>query len=412
MTIRGERHSDAHPRLRTPLAGFLLSLLVLLSPELTLAPLGAVEPYRAAPDPADRVVAHVPPRPIRPIDEQATGPTTALAAQPADEAAFAAAMRAAREAGEARGVTFAAVRDGELYWTGADGLGRESSAAMSPTDNLVIGSVTKTFVAATILQLVDERRLRLSDPAREHLPAQARMSPEITIRQLLDHTSGLADLFNDTTRAGLEEHPEHAWSSAEVLDTLHAPWYEPGEGWAYANTNYFLLGLVIEEVTGSTLADELDRRFLAPLGLDHTRILTPAPDDGGPLAPAWTTIFWASGAMTASAVDLARWGDALYGGEILSDGSQAEMIELNRHDYGLGLQRIEVPGAIGYGHTGLLNTYTSVLLHLPEQDVTISLLVNRSRVDLGAMLAARPPGGRSLLELLGVDVPRLRAPAH
>jgi len=407
ITIRGERHSGAHPRVRTPLAGFLLSLLVLLSPELTLAPLSAVEPQRAAPEPIDRVAEAVLPHSTRPIDDR---PSQRAQPEPADDAAFAAAMRAAREAGEALGITFAVVRDGELFWSGADGIGREPSAAMSPSDSLVIGSVTKTFVAATILQLVDERQLKLSDLAREHLPGQAAVSPEITIRQLLDHTSGLADLFNDTTRTGLEEHPEHAWTSAEVLDTLHAPWYEPGEGWAYANTNYFLLGLVIEEVTGSTLTEELERRFLVPLGLDHTRVLTAAPDDGGALAPAWTTIFWASGAMAASAADLARWGDALYGGGIVSARSLTEMIALNRDDYGLGLQRIEVPGATGYGHTGLLNTYTSVLLHVPAQDVTIALLVNRSRVDLGAMLAARPPDGPSLLELVGVEVPRLPNP--
>ena len=77
------------------------------------------------------------------------------------------------------------------------------------------------------------------------------ISGKITIRQLLNHTSGLADVFNDTTKKGLEEHPEHPWTTAEVLKTIHAPWYQPGEGWAYANTNYLLLGLAIERITGS-----------------------------------------------------------------------------------------------------------------------------------------------------------------
>jgi CubicO group peptidase (beta-lactamase class C family) len=112
--------------------------------------------------------------------------------------------------------------------------------------------------------------------------------------------------------------------------------------------------------------------------------------------------------MTASAEDLARWGDALYGDEILSDESRADMIELNSHDYGLGLQRVELPGALGYGHTGLLNTYTTLLVHVPDEHLTIALLVNRSHVDLGAMLAAEPPGGgASLLELVGVEPPAL-----
>ncbi len=129
-------------------------------------------------------------------------------------------------------------------------------------------------------------------------------------------------MFNDTTRTGLEEHPEHAWSAEEVLATLHAPWYQPGEGWAYANTNYYLLGLVVERVTGASLADELSRRFTGPLGLGSTRILD-GTERGGPLQPAWTSIFWGSGAMSASAADLARWGDALYAGDVLQPETRA-----------------------------------------------------------------------------------------
>jgi D-alanyl-D-alanine carboxypeptidase len=405
--VRGERRYRPLPPLRAPIAGFLLSLLVLLSPELTLAPLSAVEPARL-PVPIDRPEA--PPRRVRLVDglSPVAGPETVPAAPRVDAAPFEAALAAAREAGGAYGITFAAVRDGQLLWSGAVGRQRDGVTALAPDDPLVIGSVTKTFVAATILQLAEEGRIDLDAALREYLPSMSAISRKITIRQLLDHTSGLADVFNDTTKKGIEDHPEHAWTTAEVFKTLHAPWYQPGEGWAYANTNYYLLGLVIERITGSTLAGELQARFLGPLGLSHTRLLTGAPDDGGPLAPAWATIFWASGAMTASAADLARWGDALYDGAVLSDASDEAMIKLNRDDYGLGSQRIEVPGATGYGHTGMLNTYTTVLLYLPKQDVTVTLLVNRTQVDLGAMLAARPPGGPSLLELVGVETPKTK----
>jgi CubicO group peptidase (beta-lactamase class C family) len=104
--------------------------------------------------------------------------------------------------------------------------------------------------------------------------------------------------------------------------------------------------------------------------------------------------------MTASATDLARWGDALYGDGILSPETRAAMLTLNDHDYGYGVQKIEVPGAPGIGHTGLLNTYTTLLYHLPEANVTLALLVNRSHVDLGGMLVVEPPnGGPSLLDL-------------
>jgi D-alanyl-D-alanine carboxypeptidase len=223
------------------------------------------------------------------------------------------------------------------------------------------------------------------------------LSREVTLRQLLDHTSGLADLFNDTTRRGLEQEPEHAWTADEVLETLHAPWYEPGEGWAYANTNYYLLGMVVERVTEATLADVLAERFFEPLELGGTRLLTGA--DGDPLEPAWSTIFWASGAMASPAADLARWGDALYGDGLLSAASRSAMLRMNDHDYGLGVQRIKVGKVKGHGHTGLLNTYTTLLFHVPADDVTVALLVNRSHVDLAAMLRAEPSHGPSLLQL-------------
>ena len=406
IKIRGERRHRTLPSLRVPTIGFLLSLLVLLSPDLTLAPLSAVEPARI-PVPIDRLEG--PPRRVQLVDdvspEAGSEPTSTPAVPQVDATPFESAIAAAREAGGAYGVTFAAVRDGQLVWSGAVGRHRDGVTTLAADDPLVIGSVTKTFVAAVILQLAEEGRLGLDDALSEHLDLSS-ISGKITIRQLLDHTSGLADVFNDTTRKGLEERPEHAWTTPEVFKTLHAPWYQPGEGWAYANTNYFLLGLIIERITGASLADELQARILGPLGLANTRVLTGAPDDEGPLAPAWATIFWASGAMTSSAADLARWGDALYDGPVLSESSAGAMIKLNRDDYGLGSQRIEVPGAVGFGHTGMLNTYTTMLLYLPKQDVTLALLVNRTEVDLGGMLAARPPGGRSLLELLGVDAPK------
>lgn len=388
-------------------------MLVLLSPDLTLAPLNAGEPLGTGVRPIDQLDPSVLPRRVRPIDGGLVPLPVRIAppvSQPqppaADDARFLAAVEAARARGEAFGVTFAAVRDGQLLWSGASGRYRDGVTQLNGDDPLVIGSVTKTFVAATILQLVDEGRLGLADTVSLHLPDERAVTPDITIRQLLDHTSGLADVFNDTTKTGLEREPQRAWTAAEIMTTLHAPWYRPGEGYAYANTNYYLLGMVIEKLTGATLADELDRRFFAPLGLSSTGILAADGPPGGPLEPAWATIFWASGAMSSSAADLARWGDALYGGTILSDASRGEMLKIHREDYGLGVKRLEVPGAIGYGHTGMLKTFTSMLLYLPEQDVTLTILVNRTHVDLGAMLAARPfGGGPSLLELVGVNSP-------
>ena len=396
---------------RRPRALFValaFSWLALLAPDLMLAPIQAGEPH-TGPQQLDMAAAGHRRSLPRPIDQdRRTAGTVIPPVAPAvsiDATAFQRALDAARAEAKAHGVAFAVVHDGSVEWFGASGRQRDGRTALTADAPFVIGSVTKTYVAATILQLVEEGRLELDASVRQVLPNVKSIDREVTVRQLLDHTSGLADLFNDSTRRGIEEHPEHAWTPSEVLATLHAPWYEPGEGWAYANTNYLVLGLIVERLTGRDLDDELSDRFLEPLGLDATRMLPPGVDDGGPLEPAWTSIFWASGAMTASAADLARWGNALYAGSVLEDESVAAMIRLNADDYGLGTQRIELKGTIGYGHTGLLNTYTTLLVHLPEEDRTLALLVNRSHVDLAAMLAATPGDDEpSLLELAGVKV--------
>ena len=402
MPVPRGRHRSRPRRVpRALIAALGLSLFVLLSPDLTLAPLLAGEPGAGGPRPIDR--AALPAVPHRPLVADLAGSAAASvapAAASADEdASYRAALEAARAYASAWGITFAAVRDGELLWAGSSGRDRDGVTALTPDSALVIGSVTKTYVAATVLELVEEGRIGLDDSVRDYLPKVTSVSPDITIRELLDHTSGLADVFNDTTRRGLEDHPEHPWTTDEVLGSLHAPWYDPGVGWAYANTNYYLLGMVVERVTGHDLADEMAGRLFAPLGLHATRMLSPT-DPSSPLAPAWTTIFWSSGAMSATAADLARWGDALYGGRVLDRSTGAAMLKFNKDDYGLGVQRLDMAGTSGYGHTGLLNTYTTLLFHLPKQNVTLALLVNRSDVDLSGMLAAHPLGdGSSLIEL-------------
>jgi D-alanyl-D-alanine carboxypeptidase len=109
------------------------------------------------------------------------------------------------------------VRDGELVWAGSSGRARDGRTELMPGTPLVIGSVTKTFVAAVVLQLAAEGRIDLDDRVRTYLPELDVPGGQVTIAQLLDHTSGLADVFNDTTRAGLETDPSHAWTAPELL---------------------------------------------------------------------------------------------------------------------------------------------------------------------------------------------------
>jgi hypothetical protein len=104
--------------------------------------------------------------------------------------------------------------------------------------------------------------------------------------------------------------------------------------------------------------------------------------------------------MVSNAADLARWGDALYDGSVLRPDLREAMLDVNEDDYGLGAQRLELAGRVGYGHTGLLNTDTTLLFHVPSRNVTVAMLVNRTEVDLDLLLRAHPGAGRpSLMEL-------------
>ncbi len=400
--VRGTAHG---PRirfaLRAPLTALLLSLLMVLAPDHTFAPTLGGLPEAAArgtvPIATIALSPNITPPRLSPRAE-AAAPAVAAPVAAEQAARFQSALDAAREHAQAFGVTFAAVRDGTVIWTGSSGVTRDG-AALAADGEMVIGSVTKTFVAATVMQLVEAGEIDLDASVRRYLPEQRRVNREITIRQLLNHTSGLADVFNDRTKAGMETEPGKAWTSQDVLDSVGSPWFAPGRAYGYANTNYHLLGLVIERVTGAELEAEIQRRFLDPLAMERTRSLT--ADDPGGLPPAWASVFWASGTMSSTATDLARWGDALFGGSVVQAGTLEAMMDVHDDDYGLGLKRFELPRRDAYGHTGLLYAYTTMVLYLPEDDVTLAVLVNRTQVDLQGMLMKRPAKDEpSLLRLV------------
>lgn len=368
----------------------LLSLSVLLAPDLTVAPI------------ASQPSGTMQPRPTPVTEVLAGGPSIGAV----DASLYRAALAAALSVSGADGATFAVARDGHVLWTGAAGLST-GGEPLTVASLHVIGSVTKTFVAATILSLADQGRLDLDATVGDLLPPYRAVPPSATVRQLLGHRSGIADVFNPATTLAIETSPDWAWTPEQVLATIGDPAWSPGDGWAYSNSNYLLLGLIAERAGGSALADQLRTRFLDPLGLADTRLLT--VEDPTPLTAAWATIFWASGAMTASAADLAGWGDALYGGRLLEPATLAEMLTFDGNDYGLGAQRIPLADRVAVGHTGLLDRYTTLLAYLPDDRVTVALTVNRPRAPLEAMMMAAPPGGGPSLLELATDRPETPA---
>jgi len=397
--------------MRRPIAhvtGAAAVLAVLVAVSLTLAP-GAFTPGELPP--ASTVAApgsSAQPESLepsaKPSQQVEGGGGTALPRElaPVSAAESAALQAAVDRARLAFGLTSVAVgisAEAQLGWSGASGPPREGSTEpLSGTTPFAIASVTKTFTAAIVLQLVDEGRVELDAQVNDYLP-ELTIARGVTVRQLLSHTSGIADLLAPM-RPRLNAEPARIWQPAEVLALLGPSTFPPGTSWAYSNTNYVIAGLLVERVTGNPFVEELERRITGPLKLRGT-----GPPQQGVLpellGPSWSSAFWTSAMLDSNAANLVRWGDALYGGSMLSSESLAQMLEFNEHGYGLGAEQYRFGGLAGYGHSGLLRGFTTLLVHLPDERLTVALLATGHLFDVADLLTYSVPGSPSILSLAG-----------
>jgi D-alanyl-D-alanine carboxypeptidase len=245
---------------------------------------------------------------------------------------------------------------------------------MRATDRFRIGSVTKTFVATVVLQLVGEGRLSLTDTVEGRLPGLVPNGQAITVRQLLNMTSGLFDYPKDPRIFApfLQGDLAHAWAPRELVAvaTSHAPLFAPGTGYAYCNTCYVLLGLMIEAASDNPLKAELRQRILEPLRLHATSFATtpriagrhargymrvgqPSLEDVTALSPSWG---WAAGAIASTADDVARFYRALLGGRLLRPkllrAMRTTVAGNAEARYGLGIGTLRLPCSTAWGHQG------------------------------------------------------------
>ncbi|MGW1177380.1 serine hydrolase domain-containing protein [Kitasatospora sp. NPDC002543] len=286
-----------------------------------------------------------------------------------------------------------AVREnGRLGWrhaTGVAELGTDEPA--DPRGSFRIGSATKTFVATTLLQLVGEHRLDLDDRLECLLPGVVPNSAAITVRQLLDHTSGVAEYAQD--QAFDFQRPQwldggrfRHYGLQDLVDIAnrYPPDFPPGQDWRYSNTNYVLIGMVVEKLTGRSWNEEVTRRIIRPLGLSGTRMPGDSPVLPGPHAhgylktatgPVDVTLLNPSmagpaGAGVSTTADLTAFLDALLGGRLLRPAELAAMKRTTAHGegrtYGLGLQRLDTPCGSFWGHAGGVPGYSTMMLGAPD----------------------------------------------
>lgn len=336
------------------------------------------------------------------------------------------------KAGKFPGATLGVVlADGESFGLAVGYSDRDAKTPMRSNDRMLAGSVGKTFALATALQLVKEGKIGLDDKLEKYLgkaPWFDRLpnARDITVRQLMNHTSGLVRYeFKEAFTNDLTANPMKVWTPADRLAYLldeKAP-FEAGKGWDYSDTNYILLGVIIEKVTRKKFFDEANRRVIRPLNLKDT-----IPQEGpvmkgvvqgyaGPNNPFGgkdamiengkfvvnPQLEWTGGGYASTSVDLARWAKAMYEGKAFDASLLPQMLDgvaapmLGRETkYGLGVIIRQTPAGVSYGHSGFFPGYMTDMMYFPDQKIAVAVQVNTSAPgSLGGK-----PLGRVLAEVM------------
>ena len=281
---------------------------------------------------------------------------------------------------------------------------------MRAADRFRIASVTKTFVATVVLQLVAEGKLGLDDSIEHWLPGLVPNGGQITLRQLLSHTSGLFNYTDDPTWQGTElANPGRAWLPTELLPYAfsHGPLFAPGTNYAYSNTGYVLLGLVIEKVTAKPLGQVLRERIIDPLGLRATSFPTDAavPDPfvhgyariaGSPLLDITLLLhpsfLYAAGQIISTAADLTTFFAALLKGRLIPPPFLTQMKAGTGPSgtYGLGMRLSFSPCGRVYGHDGDFVGWRNIVWSNAKGTRIAAVLVNidTTYVSWGALESA------------------------
>lgn len=306
-----------------------------------------------------------------------------------------AALEGARAEQELPGLAMAVATQDEL-WVGTTGLAEVATErAWARDDPFRIGSVTKTFTTAAVLQLASEGALSLDDPVQQWVPGYW-AGP--TVAHLLGHSSGIASYnyigsFDGSRAYTPVELVEWAWEREPELR------FEPGSDWEYSNTNYVLLGLIIEAATGTSYEAAVEARFTEPLGLDATRIAGAGDQDPALVRSydeagndiTWSqdaSMGWAAGGGESTPAQLARWTVALHGGDVLTDAHHDFMVlpagltGEGESDYGHGAFYESDGTYTIYGHTGGIAGFATYAYYLEDPGIALVVMSNRQPTDL------------------------------
>lgn len=301
-------------------------------------------------------------------------------------------------------------RTGTILHKGYGSNSITDTSKVVPNSPYKTASVTKMFTATLILQLIEQNKLQLSDRVSEvlsnelfvkfdqlHMYKGKPYAHEITVEQLLNHTSGLADIFSDTEEAFIQlfmSNPTKQWTTEDLFNTYYdfglntQAHFKPGEDYSYSDTNYFLLGLIIEKLTLTSLAEAYRSYIIEPARLKHTYFEyheAPTNDISMPstylqdteLSTDLNTSFdWAGGGLVSTTSDLSLFIQALFDGQLIKDnGLFQKMIYNSGSRYGYGIFIYNVNGHTFYGHSGY---WGNMVCHDPQRELTLAVSVNQS----------------------------------
>lgn len=313
--------------------------------------------------------------------------------------------------GSIPGVVLAVQIPGQELWTGASGIAdRQGGTPITVDTHVRIASISKIFTAVIILQLAQEGKLDLDTPLSTWFPDLVPNAEAITVRQLLQHRTGLYDYLEDRNFVSRAYRmPDKLWEPRELVE--YAAQFPPSfvagaEGaWDYSSTNYVILGMIAEQVTGQTLAQEIHQRIFEPADMTSSYF---APDEAvpAPYARGYSktadqtnislSIVFATANLVSTVADEQAFARALFGGKLLSPEMQEQMYtfvsgkgqyNMPELEYGLGLMRtrllIDGAGEASrvMGHIGGFGGFRSALWHAPESGITITLGVNQGSID-------------------------------
>lgn len=324
--------------------------------------------------------------------------STPARAVPADFAARADAVVASAYPADGPGAAIIVTEGGKPVYERGRGLANiQAKTPITPATVFRIGSITKQFSAAVVLQLAAEGRLSLDDPLSKYFPDWPKPSADATIRQLLNHTSGMQS-YTDIPGWMVEANTGRAYSNEEmiaVFKDLPAP-SKPGETYAYNNSAYFLIGVIIEKVTGKPWHEEVAERIYRPLklnsfryGVEEGQVAQMATGyainekgEAGTSLKIHMSVPGAAGALIGTVGDLATWAHALHHGRIVDAASYKAMTTPTKTSdgkespYGYGLALAELRGHKTIGHGGGIFGFVTASVYIPEEDVFVAVFHN------------------------------------